>query len=79
MLRCLLCPLPLAVPNRPLDPSGHRSPRGLPISIALWGLVQKALFWGGARGSLGKNLKEGCGWGFEAGERVDAPEGDNGD
>lgn len=34
-----------------------------------------ALFWGEARGGLGKNLKEGCGWGFEAGERVDSPVG----
>lgn len=75
MLRCLLYPLPLAVPNRPLDLSGRRSPRSLPISIVLWGLVQMALFWGEARGSLGKNLKEGCGRGFEAGERVVSTEG----
>lgn len=34
-----------------------------------------ALFWGEARGSLGKNLKEGCGRGFEAGERVVSTEG----
>lgn len=47
----------------------------LPVSFVLWGLVQMALFWAEARGSLGKNLKEGCGWGFEAGERVDSLEG----
>lgn len=39
------------------------------------GLVRTSLFGAEARRSLGRNLKEGSGWGLEAGGRVGSPKG----